>query len=121
MLSKLSELDEDKTILVCHKGDVDGTIMIVDDFKSKYEYYKTLENLFIYTAQRYDVTLDAGTILNEGMKTQELYPYWGENISKDITKKDKAEIQIVLDRILAKNPEKSIVYFYFEPIKIDIL
>jgi hypothetical protein len=50
-----------------------------------------------------------------------MYEEWDERIIQDVTKEDIAELQVIFDRILARNPGQNVSYESDELIEIDVL
>ena len=120
---KLNELNNDDIINVRHKSNFDGIIMTVEEFKSNYNeesYYKNKERLEVYTTIKYKATLSAKNVLEDAIEREydNMYEEWDERITSDIEEKDIEEIQIVLDRILARS--SNISYYNDELVEIDI-
>lgn len=123
MAIKLSELNKDTMILVCHASNCDGQVMPASEFISDYEKeYKNLNKLEIYTTEPHQAAFNAEYILDSAIESEadEMYEDWDEKIKADITKQDIDELQAILDRILARNEAANISYFSGALVEIDI-
>lgn len=112
---KLSTLSKDTIVLV------DGNINIntVEDILGDLEGFRGKQ---VYTTKEYHARFDAESILNDAIEYeyQDMYEDWDDSISNDITEEDKADIQKILDRILARNPNQNIAYNSDKLIEIDM-
>ena len=121
---KLSELKNDDVISVSYKGSYGEKVMTVGTFKDEYEQeYKYETALEIYSTTVVNAHLDAKYMLEneiDNVYNDNMYEDWDDAILGDVEEKDIEEIQIVLDRILARSPEQNKAYLIDKPIEIDI-
>lgn len=120
---KLSELKDDDMILVSYKGSYGEKVMTVGTFKDEYEQeYKYESALEVYSTTVVNAHLDAKRMLEneiEEVYNDNMYEDWDNRILGDIEEKDIEEIQIILDRILARSPEQNKAYQSNKLIEID--
>lgn len=73
-------------------------------------------------AESYTACLDAESILENAIENEgcdNMYEDWTQNIWSDITKDDIADIQAILNRILARDPSSNIAWHSGEAVEID--
>lgn len=113
---KLSTLSKDETIYIEDTSvllSVGEVLEHLDEFRDK-ELYTTVERYAGFNAKE---------ILNNAIENEcsdEMYEDWAENIKEDIEEKDIKEIQVILNRILARNPEQNMAYVTDKLIEIDV-
>jgi hypothetical protein len=113
---KISTLSEDTIVLV------DGytSIVTIEDILGDLAEYKGKE---IYTTQPHHASFDAGSIIDRAIEDESengMYEDWNDAISLDVTKEDRADLQKIFDRILARNPNQNIAYESDKLIEINI-
>ena len=112
---KISELPLDTIVLVGCSSTINTVADILDDLN----YYKGKS---IYTTTPRHASFDADSILDHIIENESdnMYEDWDVNIGADIQKEDIEDLQIILDRILARSPGQNICYEQNKLIEIDI-
>ncbi|MCD3252351.1 hypothetical protein [Clostridium botulinum] len=113
---KLSTLSKDAIIYV----EDEERIRTVEEVLKDLEDYKSKE---LYTTKKHYASFNAKEIIEEAVEEvycNGMYEDWNDNILGDVVKEDIKEIQIVLNRILARNPEQNIAYQTDKLIEIDV-
>ncbi len=85
-----------------------SNIVTVAEVLEDINYYKEKE---IYTTTPHHACFDAESIIDiiiEDEYCNGIYDDWDNNIRTDITNVDIAELQVIIDRILARSPEQNI-------------
>jgi membrane carboxypeptidase/penicillin-binding protein len=125
-MNKLSELKDGELLLVCTSSNYDGKVMSKADLLNDLEYYKEKykndEKFEIYTTTEYHAQLNAQDVLDNALENeyQDMYEDWYEIIWNDVETRDIRDIQVVLDRILARNSERNTVYNLDKKVEFDI-
>ncbi len=111
---KLSELQLDRKIM----NEDTLEILTVEDVLNDLEYYKSKK---LYTAEPYYASFDADSILDHIIENEadNMYEDWDNSIKVDITTEDVAELQAVLNKILARSPSSNISYSCSLEIEFD--
>ena len=116
---KLSELKEDEMLLVNERVMTTEELLnqLIEDKESGAKLPE------VYTTRKHTAILDAEDILDNAIENEyaNMYEDWYDSIKGDITSDDVAEIQSVLDRILARNKDCNISYEGIGPVELDIL
>ena len=113
---KISTLPKDEILYI--DGEID--ITTVADVLEDIEYYRE-KNLYI--AIPYTASFDAESILAYAIDDEYengMYEDWDDKIRADITKQDIADLQAILDRILARNPSQNISYEAGQLVEVDV-
>jgi len=113
---KISTLPKDEILYV--EGDFD--VITVSEVLEDIENYRNAE---LYTTIPHPAIFSAEEILNDAIDQEQengMYEDWDDKIRVDITKQDIADLQAILDRILARNPSQNISYEQDKLIEIDI-
>jgi hypothetical protein len=76
----------------------------------------------LYTTTTYYAELDAKDVLDTALENeyQNMYEDWYEAIWNDVTEEDIKDIQVILDRILARNKERNTCYLSEEKVEFDL-
>ena len=114
---KLSTLKKNDVVLV----DGYSTVDTVEDVLNDLDFYRDKK---IYTTTAICASFDAKEILEAAIEDQQcnvMYEDWDDSIRGDITKEDIEELQVIFDRILARNPASNLAYEPKELIEIDII
>lgn len=123
---KLSELKDEDMISVCSSNNYNGDLISKADLLDDLEYYINKSNeddkFEIYSTTKYYANINAKDMLESAIENeyQSMYEDWDESISNDVEEQDIKDIQIVLDRILARNLSSNISYENDQLIEFDI-
>jgi hypothetical protein len=113
---KISTLSSNTIVLV----DGNSIVSTVSEILEDPEHYK---NKKVYTTVPHYATFDASNIFDMAVDYEYnngMYDEWDERIQEDITKEDVEVLQVIFDRILARNPSQNVSYEADELIEIDV-
>lgn len=112
---KLSTLSKDEIVII----DGDDTVNTVEDILGDIDFFKEED---VYTTIPHNALFDSKYIIDNAIEDeyQDMYEGWYESIKADVTKEDIKEIQVIFDRILARNPTQNIAYSQDKLIEFDI-
>lgn len=113
---KISTLSKDTIVYV----EGNSNIVTVAEILENIDCYKEKE---IYTTTPHHASFDAESIIDSIIEDEycnNMYEDWDEIIRADITNEDIAELQVVFDKILARNPGQNIAYNSDKLIEIDV-
>lgn len=113
---KLSTLSKETIVLIEGAFRVQTVEDILDDIDS----YRNEE---IYTTTEHEAYFNAKEILDYAIDCEYengMYEDWTDSIRNDITEDDIKDLQIIFDRILARNQSSNIAYEADKIIEFDI-
>lgn len=113
---KLSTLSKDDVII----AEGEFNTITVEDILNDLDYYRDID---IFTTIPHEAEFNAKKIIEsaiEYVQINGMYDGWDDNILEDIAKDDIYDMQIILDRILARSPYQNISYIEDKLIEIDL-
>ena len=118
MSKKLSELRDEEILLMGETVTTKADILEDLDYIKKNNKHKNE----LYTTTVYHAKVDASDMLDTALEYehQNMYEDWYEGIWNDVTEEDVTEIQVILDRILARNKSRNTSYVADKKVEFDL-